>query len=323
MAQKLQLENLPDLFPQGISLFIGMASFETRCLSLLQKLDSKIEHCLFFKNIAAGNLADQFLEKMIVVAKDRNTVIELDHDSPVATADAMVKIIDENRSRISEGKVFIDITTFTHEQLLILLRVLKGVVPDAVLNLGYNGAEKYSVNDSEQVWLSRGVDQIRTVIGYPGNFVPSKKLHLILLVGFEHERATAVINQFEPVKLTLLRGDKEQSVSAEHYEMNQKFFDQLRSFVELTLQTQTAVESSYISCVDPLSVRDSILEIVSNSENYNIVVCPMNTKLSTIGVAMAALENDNIQLAYSKAIEYNETGYSTPSNTATVFEYTA
>lgn len=323
MAQKLQLENLPELFPDGISLFIGMASFEERCLSILNKLDGKIEHCLFFKNITAGNLADQSLEKMIAAAKDRNTVVELNHDSPVATADAMVKVVLDNRSRISEGKVFIDVTTFTHEQLLILLRVLNGVVPGCKLHLGYNGAEKYSVNDSEQVWLSRGVDQIRTVIGYPGNFVPSKKLHLILLVGFEHERATAVINQFEPIKLTLLRGDREQSVSTAHYEMNKKFFDQLRGFVELALQTQTAVESSYVSCIDPLSVRDSILEIVSNSEDYNIAVCPMNTKLSTIGVAMAALQNNNIQLAYSKAIEYNETGYSTPSNTATVFDYTA
>jgi len=321
VAQKLKLENLSDAFPEGISLFISMVSFEKRCLSIPQSLNDKVEHFLFFKNITAGNLADQLLEKLDALSKDRNTVVELDHNSPVRAADAIVKVIAENRSKISDGKVFIDITTFTHEQLLILLRVLKGIVPGAELHLGYNGAEKYCVSDDEQAWLSRGVDQIRTVIGYPGNFVPSKKLHLILLVGFEHERAAAVINQFEPIKLTLLRGDKKESVSAEHYEMNQKFFDRLRNFVDLTIQTQTDVVSSYISCVNPEGVRDSILDIVSQSEDYNVVICPMNTKLSTVGVAMAALQNNNIQLAYSKAIEYNEQGYSTPSSTATIFKY--
>lgn len=321
MAEKVELKKLPDTFPEGISLFISMVSFEKRCLSILQELEGKVESFLFFKNITAGKLADQFLSEMIAITKHRSTVVELDHNSPVRTADAMVKIIAESRNKITDGKIFIDITTFTHEQLLILLRVLKGVVPGTVLHLGYNGAEKYCVNDESQVWLSRGVDQIRTVIGYPGNFVPSKKLHLILLVGFEHERATAVINQFEPIKLTLLRGDKKESVSNEHYEMNQKFFDQLRNFVELTIQTQTDVLSSYVSCVNPVSVRDSILEIAANNKDYNIVICPMNTKLSTVGVAMAALLNNDIQLAYSKAIEYNEDGYSIPSNTATLFEY--
>ncbi|HEY9210479.1 MAG TPA: hypothetical protein VIO56_03635 [Methylotenera sp.] len=321
MTQKLQLENLVNSFSENISLFIGMASFEKRCLSILQNVESKVDYCLFFKNVSAGNLADKALKEMKALVKNRNTTVELDHDSPVSTADAMVKIIEENKARIYGGKVLIDITTFTHEQLLILLRVLKIVTPDASLILGYNGAEKYSVNDDEHVWLSRGVDQIRTVIGYPGNFVPSKKLHLILLVGFEHERATAVINQLEPIRLSLLRGDKLQSVSTEHFELNQKFFEQLRNFVDITLQTQTAVDSSYVSCIDPFSVRDSILEIVSNSKDYNIVVCPMNTKLSTVGVAMAALENNSIQLAYSKAIEYNEIGYSTPSQIARLFEY--
>ena len=36
----------------------------------------------------------------------------------------------------------------------------------------------------------------------------------------------------------------------------------------------------------------------------------MNNKISTIGVALATVDNPNIQIIYSKANEYNVTGYS-------------
>jgi hypothetical protein len=65
-----------------------------------------------------------------------------------------------------------------------------------------------------------------------------------------------------------------------------------------------------------------VLEKAAMSDNYNIVVCPMNTKISTIGVGLAALQNNKIQIAYARAIEYNEAGYSTPSDMTTIFEYT-
>ena len=45
----------------------------------------------------------------------------------------------------------------------------------------------------------------------------------------------------------------------------------------------------------------------------------MNTKLSTLGAALAAVERPEIQLCYARAIEYNESGYSTPSNQVTIF----
>lgn len=322
MINKVPLLEIDNLFPDGISFYIGMASFEDRCFSILDALKQPPKHCLFFKNVAAGNLAEKNLDRMVGMAVDRNIVIGLDLDSPITAADAFTKAMTENITSSSVGAVFIDTTTFTHEQLLILLRVLDLSRPKGKIYMGYTGAEKYSTNtDIENVWLSRGVAQIRTVLGYPGSFAPSKKLHLTILVGFEHERAAAVIEQFEPARLTLMCGDPSQSVSTGHYDTNKRFFDELRRFVERTQTTQTAVEALYFSCVDPVDARDKVLRLATQSDDYNMVVCPMNTKLSTIGVGLAALENQRIQIAYARAIEYNEEGYSTPSDSATIFEY--
>ena len=45
----------------------------------------------------------------------------------------------------------------------------------------------------------------------------------------------------------------------------------------------------------------------------NTVIAPLNTKISTIGADLAALENENIQLAYAKPNIYNVDGYSIPN----------
>ncbi len=322
MINKVSLSEIDSLFPEGISLYIGMASFEDRCLAILEALNQPPKHCLFFKNIAAGNLAANNLKRMVGLATDRNTVIGLDLDSPITAADAFTKAVTENITLSFAGAVLIDSTTFTHEQLLILLRVLDQFRPKGKIYIGYIGAERYSTNtDIENVWLSRGVSQIRTVLGYPGSFSPSKKLHLTILVGFEHERAAAVIEQFEPARLTLMCGDPSKSVSSEHYDTNKRFFEELRNFVERTQLTQASVDTLYFSCVDPFSTRDTVLKVANRNSDYNIVICPMNTKLSTIGVGLAALNDKRIQIAYARAIEYNEAGYSTPSATASIFEY--
>ena len=84
---------------------------------------------------------------------------------------------------------------------------------------------------------------------------------------------------------------------------------------------QAQVDVFQFSCVDPLAAKDSVLAQIKRYENLNTVVCPMNTKLSTIGVGFAAMEKDNIQIAYSEADEYNEMGYSTPGEFATIYEF--
>lgn len=320
MIKKVQLEQVSDLFPDGIALYLGMASFEARCLSILGALQTPPAHCLLFKNSTSGSLAEMNLERMAKLALNRNTIIDLDLDSPIASADAFAKAITSEDVAPTAGVIFIDTTTFTHEQLLILLRVLDQVRPKRKIFMGYTGAKEYSTNtDIKDVWLSRGISQIRSVLGYPGSFAPSKKLHLIILVGFEHERSASIIEQFEPARLTLGVGGP--SVSPSHYATNQRFFDSLKIFVERTQLTQTAVETFKFSCIDPFNARDAVIEQANKDSGFNVVVCPMNTKISTVGVGMAAIQDERIQIAYARAIEYNESGYSTPSTMATIFEY--
>ena len=46
----------------------------------------------------------------------------------------------------------------------------------------------------------------------------------------------------------------------------------------------------------------------------NTVIAPMNNKISTVGAALAALKNPNIQISYAQADIYNVVGYSMPND---------
>jgi len=323
MIRQIPLSDFGKPFPDDVSLFIGMVSFEDRCLSILENLQLESVQVLLLRNIGCGSIADKNLNRMIEMSRGKNTVVDLDINTPTSTADAFAKFLAPLLPSIT-GSVLVDTTTFTHEQLLILLRIFELLKRRCKIFMGYTGAERYSTNtDKENVWLTRGVGQIRSVLGYPGRFSPSKKLHLVVIVGFEHERVAAVIEQFEPARLTIIYGDPKKSVSSEHFETNKHFFEKVWSFVERTQSTQTAVETCYISCVDPFEAKETILKLATDNNDFNVVVCPMNTKLSTVGAGLASMQNESIQIAYAPAIEYNEEGYSSPANTARVFQYVA
>ncbi|MGF6180385.1 hypothetical protein ABIB42_001388 [Massilia sp. UYP32] len=302
-----------------VGLFITTVSFESRCKSLFFALNKNIRKRLFFINKDASSASNRNLEEMISVDVENSQTISLDLDHPTSNADtfqSVQSLIEEAPS----GKIFIDITTFTHEQLLILMHVLSKTKITREIIFGYTGAERYSTNTTpENVWLTKGVAQVRTVLGYPGKFLPSRRLHLVVLVGFEVERARILIEQFEPTILSLGIGGRAHSVSSEHHKTNQRFFDELISFVELRKSVFSQVHTFEFSPVDATATKQSILQHCQQFEANNTVICPMNTKISTLGAGLAAMENQNLQISYSRAITYNELGYSEPADSATIF----
>jgi hypothetical protein len=46
----------------------------------------------------------------------------------------------------------------------------------------------------------------------------------------------------------------------------------------------------------------------------------MNNKLSTIGVAWAGFDNEDVQLCYAQALRYNYSNYSLPGDTCYLME---
>ena len=104
----------------------------------------------------------------------------------------------------------------------------------------------------------------------------------------------------------------------QHHEFNKQAHEEILNLVQSMQGISCEIYEFEFSCIDPLLAKKQLLEHVSQYTEFNVVVCPLNTKLSTVGAALAAIENQKIQLCYSQPLEYNVDGYATPGEDATI-----
>jgi hypothetical protein len=92
------------------------------------------------------------------------------------------------------------------------------------------------------------------------------------------------------------------------------------TFYRRLVEKYRGVSEFQFACLDPVVTKDAIERQVARSSAYNTIVAPLNTKVSTLGVALAAFENDSIQLCYAPVEQYNLDSYSRPSDDCLVFQ---
>jgi hypothetical protein len=221
-------------------------------------------------------------------------------------------------ARIGEGSqrlsVLLDITTFTREALVSLLGLLRQFLPSGKVTCVYNSAKSYGAA-GERVWLSRGVRDIRSVLGFPGEVLPARRFHLVVLVGYEVERPSGLIDAFEPHMLSLGVARRDQSISEEMFRTQQDFLQQLRAS-----RPASQIKEFECSARDPFEAKDAILRHVEACPGFNTVLAPFNTKLSVVGTCLAAMERRDILVCYAQPNAYNLDHYSAPSDDLFLFD---
>lgn len=303
------LANLRTSFQQPVDLFICSASFERRCVSIAEHLDRRrigrvlIAHNQSFRDFVGGNLKS--LRERFV---GKESTLVVDSADPVLTTSSVVEAIREERRKGAQ-RILIDITAFTHETLLILFRVCSQEFDEAsVVDFLYAPASEYSIGDEPgDKWLSKGISEVRSVMGYPGGFAPSRDTHLIVLAGFEDYRALSLIQEVEPALVSIGYGDRAEIGTRPHQVTNETKVARIRSVLG-------SVETFVFSCYDALSAEETIRGRVRGRGQYNTILAPMNTKMSTLGAARVALRDESIQICYAQADIYNYRNYSRPGD---------
>lgn len=288
--------------------FICSSSFEERCLtiaSIISKdLAGEVLICHFEHNY---EISDERLMQLKDIFKNAKLeVVILKKHLPIANFDIFWKWFDLFKKGSS---IAIDITTFTRENLLMLLRIAFLKRYEFEFHLFYTPSDHYSINDrSKDIWLSKGVKEIRSVFSYPGDFSPLKKYLLIILTGFESERAQTLIDIYEPTKLVLGKANEINSINSELAKINEENFNHL-----LTLNSNSDIFD--FSCINLEETRQIIKDqIYKYKDDFNIVIAPMNNKLSSLAVGLVAIEESTVQVCYASTNQYNINGYSSPSN---------
>lgn len=296
----------------SFDIFICSSSFEDRCFSIAKKVsENKLAKKTFiFENMDSVEYVDKNCIELQNLFPGSNEKIEIYSSDPIKSADNISEKLNCIYNEESDSAVLIDITTFMHETLLMLLAVIRRDYPKLKIYCCYINASEYAYDepDSQKKWLSRGIKgDVRTILGYAGNAVPSKKTHLIVIVGYEYERTVKIIESMEADTISLGYGKSSDATTVKNKGANEQF---TRLVQKMTVFYED-IPAFTVPTNNPYKLRKILLdEIEKIGNNYNIVVVPMNNKISTIGVALACLKNPDIQLCYAPARVYNYQFYS-------------
>ena len=319
--QQYKHEELSDMLMSQIDVFICCASYEDRCRSVADVINPEsIKSALIAENknlsLYVGSNAKYLRNRFGGSTVD----VALDSTDPIKTADNLNRALIESIGDESAVRYLVDVTTFTHEGLLILLRLLRQhLIQPKEVTLVYTGAKENNPGKPvEDIWLSKGVDSIRSVLGYPGEILPSNENHLLILVGFEVERASKLIECFEPNIISLGHGKRGTETGPGHHKTNEYFAKLLSQTIA---KYGVSVKDFEFSCSDPYATEQALMEHCKTLPDSNHIIAPMNTKPSTIGSALVAIENEKIQLCYAQASQYNFENYSSPSDSCYIMNF--
>jgi hypothetical protein len=304
--------NVPDKFA-----LLCSASFEERSTTIPLSLDI---NKIFYARVFKSNKYDNSDSTGKICGKIENIEkIELDFNYPIAVAKTLTEIV-KVLSSIKDISLVVDITTFTHEILAMLLKLLyENKQCFSSIKCLYNSASDYSNSKEigpEKMWLTKGCSDVRNVVGYPGRFRPVEKTSLVIFTGFELERATRMIELLEPDKILFGKGTD--SIDPNHNRAIEYFhskFDEWKKNYK-----HSNCKDIGFSCKNIDETIKIITELVSNNPDDNYILVPLNTKLSTIAVSIVALNDPRIQICYPIPETYNTESYSSPSDKITMVD---
>lgn len=310
----LDLNNISEKV--ACDLFICSSSFEDRCLSIPKHLDkSKIVESLVLYNEDSYESITKNKDELTEILGDNVTAIKTSSSNPLIIADSLMEFLSEKPMLKS---ILLDITCFSHEHLLIILKLFHEQFHDINISCIYINAGEYCLGKKKSdKWLSRGIGEIRTVLGYPGNILTNSisKMHLVLISGYEYDRANAIISALEPSYISLGYGMPDDATVETFKEANEEY----TKLVEQMAPTYAQHRCFNVCCDNPYKAKQDIEKELSSVSDHNIVLVAMNNKISTVGVALVAIANDDIQICYAPALLYNIEAYASPGTKCYLF----
>lgn len=313
----VNLQHLNTALSDDYDLFICSSSFEGRCLSAPNRLKKKhFSRVVIIENKYGCETILQNTQNLCNYFKGKAEVLSVDYSNPIEIADGLISVM-KRKNNGNLMRILVDITTFTHETLMILYKIAHVKKNRIKVTYLYTNATDYCPgSDVEKKWLSRGCRDIHAILGYSGLLFPSQKTRLIVVVGYEYTRAAEVITALEPNYLTLVYGAPDKSTTEKNKNAN-KLYSEL---IQQMAFDFTNIESIEIPCDNPDMTAEILCNLYKSHPDENIIVIPMNNKLSTIGVGKSIIISDHVQACYAPAVVYNESDYSIPGNNCYIYE---
>ena len=153
-------------------------------------------------------------------------------------------------------------------------------------------------------WLSKGYRHFSLLPFFEGPAAFDKKIALLILTGFEDERAINLIRDIEPAAIFF--GFSEPGTDP-HFAQNS-----LKALEEIRARSSIHTETIKIAGNDPFKCRDTLEDLFQRlSPEYDFFVAPIGPKPGVVGLYLAYERNPSFRIIYPYTMLYNVHNYST------------
>ena len=303
VTEPIEITSLPRLNDKGADdLFICCSSFEERCLSSANTMgvDYLTKYAVIFmvEDPQFKQEIEHNMYRLQTELRNKTTegvfVITCQRSNPIEGVSQLENILKQCRLNNETGPyITVDISGFTKLYLLELLNYLveeKRLCMPRILHT----TQKYLPTR-----LTRGIEQITTIPNYYG--IPSleKETALVLMLGFEPDRALSVWKQYNPAKTIALITNPPRSGNPEYVKYAREN--------NADLLSQPTVSVRDMPPDDPQGVKEVLESIYEEfEEDYNMVIGPFGTKSQVVGVFLFCTHHRNVQVIYSFPSTYTK-----------------
>jgi hypothetical protein len=293
----------PDLEEVEVILF---ASPEQRCLYGIENLGDKYHVCrvwiVSFLDSSVNQPSDLAVEDLEAVDRYQRNLSTLMSwaeaaGSEVTECHLNLNLLEDFDSVLGSPNPFtnpliVDISCAPRGHLFALLNYLARcqIANLQQVVLMYSLVARHSHSEDD---YSYGMQDVAVVPGYPGT-VRIRKDYLVILLGFEGNRAFSLYRRLDPSMTTVILGDTGSEFDREHY------------FSQASKNNASLIAlPSVSSCIMPsrdlylfVSTFDSFLDEVTRTrgEEYNIYFSCLGTKLQTVGAFLVLQKYPSVQV---------------------------
>lgn len=287
-------------------LFISCVSYEQRSVGVLGRLDKGYrahiglfvvnEEFLEFRNVKANMKRIKRILRRSPHFDHRRDVLS-SIDNPVKVIMEIDKTLKNRLGDRSRIDVTFDMTTFPRCELLAILYYIRHLSAVDTIRVLYISPDRYGI------WLSEGYRHSIIPPFFEGPPTFGKRTALLILTGFEYERAVSLIDDLEPSAVIL---GKPSPGTAEDFK------DGSSEIIKKLARTRRVTKIIHdVPGNDPFLCKNAVRGIIeSKSSLYDFFVAPLGTKLEALGVYLAYEENPDFRIVYPVPLVYNVGGYS-------------
>ncbi len=210
----------------------------------------------------------------------------------------------KNLDEVNNCKVLFDISTSPREVIWYILHFLN--INRCLVDIKYSRPEHYGE------WLSKDPEKPRLIYNHSGITNLERPTALLLISGFDIERADQLIRYFEP-KITFLALQ-----SGTQYNNHKKNIDAHLEALNSSYEVQPFYFNSFSSDGGHSEIRG---EICNEVDNYNIISTSLGPKPSTVALFKLQQEFPQIALCYIPSAKYNTGNYSSGINETISIDY--